>query len=169
MTDGDANRGSQSTLVIGVGNPDRADDGIGPLVAAGLRHLPQTRVSLCSGDILALIDLWAAADAAVVIDAAHSLGAPGRVHRIDVSEADLACELSQSSTHGFGLAEAISLARALGRLPRRMVVFTVEGACFEPGAAMTREVAAARDGLRQCVSAEVERIQAGAEPRRQCV
>jgi hydrogenase maturation protease len=47
------------------------------------------------------------------------------------------------STHAFGLAEAVELARALGRLPRFLVVYGVEGKCFTPGAALSAGVEAA--------------------------
>jgi hydrogenase maturation protease len=47
------------------------------------------------------------------------------------------------STHGFGLAEAIELARALGGLPPRCVVYAIEGSSFEEGAALSPPVVAA--------------------------
>jgi hydrogenase maturation protease len=47
------------------------------------------------------------------------------------------------STHAFGLHEAIELARALHRLPRRVIVFAVEGRHFEAGATPSGEVEAA--------------------------
>ena len=53
------------------------------------------------------------------------------------------------STHGFGLAEALELARALGQLPRRCIVYAIEGASFETGAPLSPEVAAAVDGGRR--------------------
>ena len=40
----------------------------------------------------------------------------------------------RSSTHAFGVGDAVELARALGRLPRRVVVYGVEGADFAAGA-----------------------------------
>ena len=47
------------------------------------------------------------------------------------------------STHAFGAAEAIELARVLGRLPRRLIVVGIEGARFDAGVGLSPEVAAA--------------------------
>ncbi|MFA6207521.1 MAG: hydrogenase maturation protease, partial [Methylocystis sp.] len=48
-----------------------------------------------------------------------------------------------ASTHGFGLAEALELARALGVLPPRCIVYAIEGEIFDIGAPMSPAVAAA--------------------------
>ena len=45
------------------------------------------------------------------------------------------------STHGFGVAEGIELARALGALPPVCVVYAVEGERFETGAPISEAVA----------------------------
>jgi hydrogenase maturation protease len=50
---------------------------------------------------------------------------------------------SRVSTHAFGVAEAIELARALRQLPPVLVVYGVEGATFETGAGLSTVVAAA--------------------------
>lgn len=142
-------------VVIGVGNPDRADDGIGPLVAARLGTLPGVRVISRSSDAFTIIEEWTGAEAAVLIDAASVISTPGRIHRIDLSVDKLPCELGLSSTHAFGLAEAIALARVLNRMPKSVVVYAVEGVCFDVGAAMTTEVAAAVDEVVGLVAAEI--------------
>jgi len=143
-----------SLVVIGVGNPDRADDGIGPLVAARLGMLPGARIMSCNSDGFTLIEEWSGADIVVLIDAATTVSAPGRIHRIDLSSDELPCELGIASTHAFGIAEAVALARALDRLPRRLVIYAVEGVCFDYGADMTPEVAAAVDEVAGLVAAE---------------
>jgi hypothetical protein len=51
--------------------------------------------------------------------------------------------VSGISTHGFGPAAAVELARALGLLPRRSVVYAIEGTSFEAGAPLSPPVAAA--------------------------
>ena len=47
------------------------------------------------------------------------------------------------STHGFGVADAIELARSLGRLPERLDVYAIEGADFGHGDELTPAVAGA--------------------------
>jgi hypothetical protein len=48
-----------------------------------------------------------------------------------------------SSTHAFGVHAALELARALGRLPQRVVVLGVVGARFDAGAALSTAVRSA--------------------------
>ena len=132
-------------LVIGAGNPDRGDDGIGAMVARRLaQRLPgDVAVLTRSGDMLSLIDDWAAFDAVFCIDAAAAAGAPGRIHRIDLTAGALPREIALTSSHAFGLAEAVELAQALGLALPRIIVYAVEGRCFDAGAQMTPEIAAA--------------------------
>ena len=148
-------------LVIGIGNPDRGDDGIGPLVGRRLAgHVPPcVTIVERSGDALALIDDWAGRDAVILVDAAASGGKPGRVHRIDLTRDTLPTGLSLASTHAFGVAQAVGLARTLGLLPRRLVAYAVEGAGFDPGAPISPQVAAVVDDVVVRVAAEVCRLQ----------
>lgn len=147
-------------LVIGVGHPDRADDGVGPLAAAKLAvaakraHARNIEVIECRGDVLALMDRWSASDILVLIDAAAAIAQPGRIHRIDVASGALPCEMVLSSTHAVGVAETIALAGVLGRLPRRVILYAIEATCFQPGAPMTGEVVSAANRLPELILAE---------------
>ncbi len=100
--------------VIGLGNPDRGDDGVGPLVADLVRRQlpPSIRVTQLSGDLLSLMDSWRDADAAILVDAIYSGGTAGTVHRFDLRECNLPTKFFSSSTHTMNLAQVIELARA---------------------------------------------------------
>jgi hydrogenase maturation protease len=124
-------------LVIGLGNDLRGDDGAGLEVARAL-DAPEVR------EPAALLDLWDGHDAVVLVDAMRSGARPGTVRRFDLGDGPLPLGLRGSaSTHAFGLGDAIELARVLGRLPRRTVVYAVEGRAFEAGTGLSEEVAAA--------------------------
>ena len=58
-----------------------------------------------------------------------------------------------SSTHALGLAEAVELARSLGRLPQRVVVYGIEGESFAFGKGLSAAVAAAADRVTEEVLA----------------
>lgn len=152
-------------LVIGLGNPDRGDDAIGPGVAGMLANRLPDDVALAarSGDMLALIDEWAGYDALVCVDAAAPMGRPGRIHRLDLAREELPRDLAYASSHAMGLADAVALARTLGCAPARIVVYTVEGSAFEAGAPMTAEVADAAGEVTDRVVAEVQRLQQSRE------
>jgi hydrogenase maturation protease len=132
------------TLVIGCGNTDRADDGAGILVARRLCELGIEAVAH-TGDGLALIDLWNPDDDVILVDAMASGSTPGTVSVWDPVAQPLCWEKYRCSTHMFGPAEAIELARALDRLPRRIQIYGIEAANFEPGGRPSREVLAAVD------------------------
>ena len=130
------------TLVIGCGNTDRGDDGAGILVARRLRELGLNAVEH-SGDGLALLDLWNPDDEVILVDATVSGKKPGTVSIWDPIRQPLAAETFRCSTHAFGPWEAIELARALDRLPRRIDIYGIEAVNFEPGAEPGCEVLAA--------------------------
>lgn len=150
----------RKVLVIGLGNPDRGDDGVGAIVAQQLAGRLPAHVELLvrSGNVLSLIDDWAGFDALVCIDAAAPMGAPGRIHRIDLTLDELPRHMSLTSCHAFGLVDAIHLARTLRCVPRDIIVYAVEGCSFDDGAAMTAAVAAAVSEMSRRVAAEVGRL-----------
>lgn len=142
-------------LVIGIGNPDCGDDGIGPLVASRLQAGHGAHIMARRGEGLDLIEAWGDADPVVLIDAAASAGQPGQIHRYDLHECALSYEPPHASTHGFGLADAIELARALDQLPPRIVLYAVEGARFEPGSAMTAPVRRSAVTITRLIAADL--------------
>jgi len=152
---------ARKVLVACIGNPDRGDDGIGALVAEKLagRLAAGTELAVRSGDMLSLIEDCAGADALVCVDAAAPMDEPGRIHRIDLAAEELPGELLATSTHGFGLAGAIGLARTLACAPPDIVIYGIEGSCFDAGAPMTPEVAAAAEAAAALIADEVRRLQ----------
>jgi hydrogenase maturation protease len=131
-------------VVVGIGNRWRHDDGAGLEVVRRLEALPGGKARLIrhEGEGAGLLDAWAGADEAVVVDAASSGAPAGTVHRPDATGQLLSTGVLRSSTHAFGLAEAIELGRALGRLPSKLRVYAIEGANFTAGEGLTEEVAA---------------------------
>ncbi|MGC8525461.1 MAG: hydrogenase maturation protease [Acidibrevibacterium sp.] len=148
---------SPRPVVIGLGNPDRGDDAVGLLVARrmGALGMPGIAVIEAGGDMLALLDHWAEAERVVLIDAAAPLTQPGRIHRFDPSLGPLPRDLALGSTHAFGLAEVLELARTLGRLPARLTIFAIEAARFDHGAALSAPVAGAAEAVAAMIAAEL--------------
>jgi hydrogenase maturation protease len=101
------------------------------------------------------ISEWRPEDEVFLVDAVSSGAAPGTVHRIDASERALPAEIFRASTHHLGVPEAVEIARALGPLPARLVVYGIEGASFDAGRGLTPAVAAAADGVAAAMREEV--------------
>ena len=148
-----------SVLVAAIGNPDRGDDGVGPAVADRLRgRVPYgVRVIECFGDVVSLIEEWAGFSAVILVDAAAPICRPGRIHRFDLRGPSPLVTFARGSTHAFGIAEAVELARTLGRLPRYLVLYLVEGERFDIGAPLSPAVNDAVDKVAQTILGELSR------------
>jgi hydrogenase maturation protease len=140
-------------LVIGIGNPDRGDDAVGRIVARLLRDRDVQAVEH-AGEATALQRVLEGVDKAWLIDAAQSGAPPGTIHRIDCAT-DAPMPRSTTSSHGFGVAEAIALARALGTLPPHCVVYAIEVADFTAGAALSPAVTHAAHECAERIFAEL--------------
>ena len=127
--------------VLGIGNEYRGDDGVGPYIIRRLklRGLP-AHVELKTGEAASLIDYWNGAHTAIVVDAVAANSEPGKIHRFDAHERPLPRRLFDASTHAFGLAKSVELARALDRLPPRLIVYGIEGKNFDMGSGLSPEV-----------------------------
>jgi len=134
-----------TTRVIGVGNRDRGDDAAGPEVARRLAHRASGDLSAieCDGGLGPTFDAITGAGPVLVVDAMSSGAAPGTVRHFDAAAGPLPVAFAARSTHGFGVAEAVELARVLGRLPERVEVIGIEGACWDAGAPLSPPVEAA--------------------------
>ncbi len=146
--------------VIGVGNRDRGDDAAGLVAVRLLRRAlrpvpPHVSFALSDGDAGRLLDAFHGAAAILVVDAVTSGAAPGALVRLDARRAPLPASLHTASTHGFGLAEAIELGRALGRLPERLTVWGIEAGRFDLGARLSGGVRTALPGLVARLRAEL--------------
>jgi hydrogenase maturation protease len=143
-----------AAVVIGVGNPDRGDDGVGPALLARLEgRVPGgvRLVRLAGADPAGMMEAWADAGRVVLVDAMVSGAVPGTVTRFDAAAGPLPAGVRLASTHVLGAETAVEMARALGNLPAHLVVYGVEGQSFAVGSGLSPAVAAA-------VPAAVERI-----------
>ncbi|HMB27182.1 MAG TPA: hydrogenase maturation protease [Blastocatellia bacterium] len=129
-------------LIIGIGNEYRGDDAVGLIVARRLKErLADSAIVIeQSGDGAALMETWKGAERVIVIDAMMSGAAPGTIRRIDASARPIPKSCFRCSTHAFGVAETIELARALGNFPQRLVVYGIEGKNFAAGVGLSAEV-----------------------------
>jgi len=146
-------------LVIGIGTPDHGDDAAGLLVAERVRAVASPRtvtVRELVGDQLGLLDLWAGAREVYVIDAVRSGGPPGAVYRFDGAER-LTPHFANKSTHAFSLADVIELARAMDRVPPRLIGYGIEGTRWGLGDLVSAPVMAAVAALtrRLCLELRV--------------
>jgi hydrogenase maturation protease len=143
--------------IICCGNPERGDDGAGALVARRLRELG-IEAETCTGEASELLEAWSGAGHVTVVDAVETGAPAGTVSLWDGGQATFPVRPS-TSTHGLGLAEAITLARVLDSLPEQLRVYGIEGRQFEPGTEVSPEVKlAVEEVVRRISAAAVVRI-----------
>jgi hydrogenase maturation protease len=117
--------GDGPVLVIGVGNPLRGDDGVGVRIALALAELELPEgVSVVdggTGGLDLLFDLERA-ERVILIDAAEMGCPPGEARVFPGDQVADAPGVRFASTHGFGVAEVLALARSLGLTPEVTVI-----------------------------------------------
>ncbi len=146
-------------MVIGVGNTMRRDDGIGIVAVERLGdRIAGDAVELVTmdGESTRLIEAWAGAERAVVVDAMRSGEPAGTVRRIEVGRDALPSWTPGASSHHVGLAEAVDLGRALDRLPAHLVIYGVEVHDVSPGEGLSPAVEHAVPELVERLAAELD-------------
>jgi hydrogenase maturation protease len=148
----------RSTLIIGLGNPLRGDDGIGVRVvqALGQHPLPQ-HVEVVDGGTqgLGLVNLMEGRTRLILVDAADVGRPPGQFVRFTLNEAHLSGVDRHLSLHAAGLRDVLLLAQALNVLPDDVVIFGAQPAHLEWDSGLSVEMEAALPDLVAAVLAEV--------------
>src|SRR5712691_7629055 len=111
--------------------------------------------NLAGGDILSVVSELKPTTSVILIDAASSGTVPGTIHRIDANREAMPANLSFSSTHSMGVAEAIQLAQLFGTLPPNLLVLGIEGQNFAAGMMLSPAVEQAVNEVVELVAREV--------------
>jgi hydrogenase maturation protease len=116
------------TLVLGLGNPICADDGVGPRVARELEGKLDENVTVMEASLagLNLLDLLVGYDRAIIVDAIQTKeGRVGRIYRLGLEE--FKATRHATSTHDVNLTTALELGKRLGlALPRKIDILAIE-------------------------------------------
>jgi hydrogenase maturation protease len=109
--------GKMMTLVIGVGNPLRGDDGVGPEMIKRLQALSlPADVTIIDGgtDSMMILEMVRThTGRTIIIDAVDMRCYPGDIKIFKTEDVHTIVNGDSLSTHGFGLAETIHLMEAL--------------------------------------------------------
>ena len=133
------------TVVIGIGNEFRSDDAVGLMTVRKLRSEAPEGLGLIehNGEGASLLETWKNCDLVFVVDAVSSGARSGSIHRFFANTERIPEDLFSSSSHAFGLAQAIEMSRVLGQLPQCLIVYGIEGKAFEAGQNLSPDVEAA--------------------------
>jgi len=116
------------TIIVGIGNSQFTDDGIGLLVAQNMKSKnldAETMVTDTSPYGLDILELIAGFDKAIVIDAVQTgKNEPGFIYRFDINAVQFA---SKIYTHGIDFITSLKLGEKLGlAIPNEIIVFGIE-------------------------------------------
>ena len=132
---------STPTVLIGVGNRDRGDDAVGPIVCdlIGDLGVPGLRTVVIESAVVDLSAFWGPDDRVMIVDAAQPDDRPGRVIEYDANAGRFAIPASMS-THSIDVSGAVELARVTNRLPAELTMVAIEGKSYEFGAPLSAPV-----------------------------
>jgi hydrogenase maturation protease len=134
--------------VIALGNEAAGDDGAALAAARIADAAGDLGIVLAGRPGVGLLELLDTAAPVVLVDVVRSGARPGTLVELTLDDAaDRAVASTPASSHSFGPAEVLTLARSLGRPLPRGLFLGVEGARFEPFAPLSEDVATAVPAL----------------------
>ena len=133
--------------VIGIGNSFAGDDAVGIHVVRKLKEysLPEIELLEAGLDGLSLLDDFAAIERGIVIDAVQSSHDAGTIIRLEIPRdlnqlSEFTWSSKTSSTHAFGLEEALTLGNTLGMLPPLLTIYGIELGQLTQGGPLSAKV-----------------------------
>lgn len=129
-------------LILGIGNKFRSDDGAGVVAAEKVKQLGMDKfdVKILDGEGTEIMEAWKDYDDVIIIDAVQKNGSAGKIHEINANDMVLESDFFNYSSHAFGLAEAINVAKVINKLPKFLIVYGIEGAHFQFDTKLTAKV-----------------------------
>lgn len=150
---------NETVLVLGLGNPVMADDGVGLAALARLQadwHCDPA-VEFADGGTwgMRLLPLIQDHDRVLFLDAIHHGGAPGSLTRLDGDAIPRALGVGKLSPHQLDLQDILAAAALTESLPAQMTALGVQPRLVEMRVGLTPEVEA---GVPALVDAAVARL-----------
>lgn len=143
--------------ILGIGSPSGDDQAgwltVDAVLAGGVKTGDELVIEKLDRPGAGLIALLDNATWVILVDAMQSGGQPGRIRRFGVK--DWPAYSQGLSSHGFGVLNALSLARELGSLPPRLDIYGIEIGAVMPGENPCTEVRAATRQLADIIAAEL--------------
>jgi len=147
-------------VVLGLGNPLMADEGIGVylverLMASAARYPAVDFVDAGTGGLSILYHIEERRKA-IVIDCAFMDEPPGAIRRFAPDQVQSVKVLAHQSLHEADLMQIIALARQLGQAPDEIVIFGIQPQRVEPGLGLSRTLMERMDEYISAVSHELQ-------------
>ncbi len=148
-------------VVLGLGNPLMADEGIGVYLVERLlesadKYSAVDFVDAGTGGLSILYQIEERRKA-IVIDCAFMDEPPGTIRRFTPEEVQSVKVLAHQSLHEADLMQILALARQLGQAPDEVVIFGIQPERVEPGLGLSRTLMERIDEYISMILRELER------------
>lgn len=146
-------------MLIGIGNEFRQDDGVGLVIVQQLQSQIPSEIEIleASSQGIGLMEAWQGAETVYLFDAVVSGAEVGTIYRLDAWVQSVPEKFFHCSTHAFGVAEAVELARILNQLPPKLIIYGIEGQSFAVAIGLSPEVEQAAGEVVRRVLLELEK------------
>ena len=143
--------------ILGIGSPSGDDQAgwltVDALLASGMHVNGEVAIEKLDRPGANLIPRLDDAAWVILIDAMQSGSEPGRIRRFD--QKDWPTYSQGLSSHGFGVLDALALARELGSLPSRLDLYGIEIGSASAGEQAGDEIQAAAQQLARRIAADL--------------
>ncbi len=133
---------AKPVVVLGLGNPLMADEGIAAYLIASLAdweaEYPDVDFIDAGTGGLSILYLIEGRRKAIVIDCAFMDEPPGTIRRFTPDQVQSRKVLAHQSLHEADLMQILAIARDLGQAPDEIVIFGIQPERVEPGLALSR-------------------------------
>ncbi len=130
------------TVVLGLGNPLMADEGIGVHLIERLTEFTGEHPSVDFTDAgtggLSVLHHIESRRRAIIIDCAFMDEPPGAIRRFTPEEVRSTKVLAHQSLHEADLMRILAMARQLDQTPEQIVIFGIQPEQIEPGQTLSR-------------------------------
>jgi hydrogenase maturation protease len=153
------------TIVVGLGNPLMADEGIGTVLVEQLDklardgQLPSEQVEYYDGGCGGMYLLHTIADRqkAILIDCCRMGTEPGTIRRFTPEDVVSVKQMTHLSLHEVDILKVIELAKEIGQCPDEIVIFGIEPVSIEPQMHLNEPIEARLNDYIEEIRQELER------------
>lgn len=153
------------TIVVGLGNPLMADEGIGTVLVDALAKLardgklPNETVEYYDGGCggMYLLHTIAERKKAILIDCCLMGAEPGTIRRFTPDDVNSVKKMAHLSLHEVDILKVIELARQIGQCPDEIVIFGIEPVSIKPQMHLNEAIEARLDDYVAEIRKELER------------
>ena len=132
---------AKDIIVLGIGNPLMADEGIGCRIIecflAQAEKYPSVDFVDAGTGGMSVLHLIANRKKAIVIDCAYMEMEPGAIKKFQSDEVKTIKKLAHLSLHETDIIKVINLAKMLGQYPKQLIIFGIEPHTIEPQPALS--------------------------------